>query len=372
MSFVTEKENEIRTVMVFCNSLDGFYDFRNELALALLPGYRVIVCAPDVVRKDELENEGCMIINTPMNRRGTNPVEDIRLFRQYKSLLKEYRPSVVLTYTIKPNIYGGYACRRLHIPYIANITGLGSTFERGGMVQKLVTVMYRNSLREAKCLFFQNEHNRDIVNAAGIHGEKCRMLPGSGVNMERHSFQEYPSDDKCMFLFVGRIMKEKGIEEFIAAASEFHGKKAVFGIAGYYEEGYKERIDRLCEEGILEYYGFHTDMESYYGKASAVIVPSYHEGMSNVILEASATGRPVIASDISGCREAVEDGMSGLLFRPRDSRALCDAVGRFLSMEPERRAEMGRNARKKMEQEFDRRLVVGSYMEEIKAVIPQI
>ena len=355
-----------KKIFILCNSLGGFYDFRNELAQALLERYEVTVCAPDDARQKELEEEGCRVIRTPINRRGTNPVQDSRLYRQYRNLLAQHRPSVVLTYTIKPDIYGGSACRKLDIPYIENITGLGTTFERGGIVCRLVTAMYRHALKDAVCVFFQNTYNRDVLQRAGIRWKKDSILPGSGVNLVKHGILPYPDRGVCEFLFVGRVMKEKGIEEFLYSAEKYHSDRVRFGIVGYCEEEYEERLKQLSDQDIVRFYGFSTDMPQYYERAGVVVVPSYHEGMSNVILEASASGRPVIASDISGCREAVDDGMTGILCRSRDSESLAEAVRCMIDKTPEERAEMGRRARGKMEREFDRDIVVSHYMSEIE------
>ena len=360
------KSSKRDNIMILCNSLGGFYDFRGEVAYALLKRYNVVICAPDDVHIKELADAGCHVRMTPMNRRGMNPFQDIKLYRQYKQLLKEFRPRVVLTYTIKPNIYGGVSCRRVHVPYIVNITGLGTTFERGGAVKTLVTAMYKSALKDAVCVFFQNNYNRDVLERSGIKWKKDIVLPGSGVNLEKHGILPYPDKGVCEFLFVGRVMKEKGIEEFLYSAEKYHSDRVRFGIVGYCEEEYEERLKQLSDQDIVRFYGFSTDMPQYYERAGVVVVPSYHEGMSNVILEASASGRPVIASDISGCREAVDDGMTGILCRSRDSESLAEAVRCMIDKTPDERAEMGRRARGKMEREFDRDIVVSHYMSEIE------
>ena len=361
MPDIDNREN----VMILCNSLGGFYDFRGEVAKSLVEKYNVIVCAPDEVHIKELADAGCHVRKTPINRRGMNPLQDMKLYRQYRSLLKEYRPKTVLTYTIKPNIYGGEACRKMHIPYITNITGLGTTFERGGAVQKLVTVMYRSALKDAVCVFFQNNYNRDVLEKAGIIHTRDEVLPGSGVNLDKYCILPYPDKSPLEFLFVGRVMKEKGIEEFLYCAERYHSADVRFGIVGYCEEEYEGRLKELSGRGVIEFYGFSTDMKEYYKNAGVIVVPSYHEGMSNVLLEASSSGRPVIASDISGCREAVDDKVTGILSRPRDRENLADAVQRMIDKTPQERREMGINARKKMEREFDRSKVIKCYLEEI-------
>ena len=353
-------------IMILANSSGGIYDFRNEIVEALLKKGEVIVCVPDEVATDKLRGEGCQVIMTPINRRGMNPLQDMGLYRLYRKILKKYKPDTVLTYTVKPNIYGGLACRLAHIPYITNITGLGTTFERGGMVQKLVTAMYRIALKKADCVFFQNAYNKEVLNKLHIRGKSERLVPGSGVNLQRHQAESYPTGEQTEFLFVGRIMKEKGIEEYLEAAIRFHTDNVKFGILGYCEEAYEERINQLSETGIITFYGFDTQVHKYLTEASAIVVPSYHEGMSNVVLEASATARPVLATDISGCREGIEDGVTGFLFESRNAEALCEKIEQFLGLTVEERVKMGQAARKWMEQKFDRKIVVTAYIEEIE------
>lgn len=361
----------MKKVLILANSASGLYDFRNELLLSLLKEYEVHVSLPDEEKVPELANEGCKVHHTAIDRRGMNPVRDLGLFFSYRKLMKEVKPDVVLTYTIKPNIYGNLCCRMKHIPYIVNITGLGSAFENGGMVQKIVVFLYRMALKKASCIFFQNKKNQEIFEQYGIAGKKTRLVPGSGVNLDRHAFEEYSSnEEKLIFLYVGRVMKEKGIDELLYAAKELCHEypQAVFRLVGNYEDDYKDIIEQYEKEGILELIGYQKEIHPYYKEAAAVLMPSYHEGMSNVILEASATGRPILASDIPGCQEGFEDGVTGFGFSARDKEALLDALRRFVKLSYEERAQMGRNARAKMEREFDRKQVVNAYLEEIHAV----
>lgn len=358
----------MKKVLILCNSSGGLYDFRNELVLELLKTNQVYVSVPDEVAIEQLQAEGCQIIHTDINRRGMNPVQDMGLFTSYWKLLKQVKPDVVLTYTIKPNIYGGFCCRLQRVPYIVNITGLGTTFERGGMLKKMVVTMYKTALKKADCVFFQNGRNKQIFEENGIYGKKAKRVNGSGVNVEKYGYEAYPGNEKPKFLFVGRLMKEKGIEEYLSCAKKY-AKRAEFDIIGYCEEAYEEEVNKLQQEGILRFHGFRKDVKSFYKDTDAVVIASYHEGMSNVLLEAAATGRPVLATNIPGCREAVEDNMTGLLFAPRDVGALENTIEFFLSMATGQREAMGQAARAKMEQEFDRRHVVESYIEEIKRVI---
>lgn len=361
----------MKKVLILANSASGLYDFRNELVLSLLNEYEVHVSLPDVDKVPQLLEEGCKVHHTPIDRRGVNPVKDMGLLLAYWKLMKEVNPDVVLTYTIKPNIYGNLCCRLKRIPYIANITGLGSVFENGGLVQKLVVFLYKMALKKAACIFFQNQKNREIFEQYGIVGKKARLVPGSGVNLDRHRFEEYSSkEEKMIFLYVGRVMKEKGIEELLYAAKAICQEypQVTFRLVGNYEDDYKDIVEQYEKDGILELIGYQKEIHPYYKEAAAVLMPSYHEGMSNVILEASATGRPVLASNIPGCQEGFDDGVTGFGFPARDKEALLQALRRFMKLSHEERAQMGRNARAKMEREFDRKQVVSAYMEEIHAV----
>lgn len=357
------------TILILANSSGGLYDFRNELLLRLLEQHRVIISLPDQTKTKELQDEGCEIITTPINRRGVNPKEDIKLFQAYRKLLKQIKPDLVLTYTIKPNIYGGFACRLAKVPYMTTITGLGGAFDRKGLFLKMITTMYRMGMKKAECIFFQNTENRGIFEGFGIKGKKERLVNGSGVNLVRHTFEEYPQEEKTTFLFVGRVMKERGILEFLEAAVRLHREDVEFAILGYCDEDYQDMLNEYEQKGIIRQWGFHTEVHPYLAKASAIVIASFHEGMSNALIEAAATGRPVIASNISGCKEAFEEGSSGFGFTPGNADELIAAMEKFLALSTQERAFMGKAAREKMEREFDRNIVIDAYMAEIQTLL---
>lgn len=355
-------------ILVLTNSSGGLYDFRNEFIQAMLAEHEVYISMPDDVKEQELAAEGCKIIKTAINRRGINPLEDLKLYRAYGRMMKELKPDLVVTYTIKPNIYGGFAAAQRKIPYIATITGLGGAFDRTGILLKVIVTMYRTGLKRAACVFFQNEENRGIFRRLGITPKKTRMVMGSGVNLERHRYEEYPAGNETHFLFVGRVMKERGILEYIEAAKALHNDTVFFDIMGYCDEDYQDMLDALEKDGVVRQIGFHTEVHPYLTAASAIVVASFHEGMSNALIEGAATGRPVIASNISGCLEAFEEGQTGFGFTPGHADELIGAMKKFLALSYEERAAMGRRAREKMEREFDRKLVTGEYMEEVRRI----
>ncbi len=360
-------------ILFLANNSTGLYAFRNELLLSLkVKGYEVVVSIPDDEHRADIEKEGIRVVHTELDRRGMNPVKDLDLLKAYRKLLKKERPDVVLTYTIKPNVYGGYVCGRLGIPFISTITGLGSAFEKGGIVQKLVTFMYRISMKRCSCLFFQNAENKALFERLGITGLKTRLVGGSGVNLEYHKKADHKDrDDVTKFLYVGRLMKEKGIEEYLYAARKMHndfGSKVSFATLGYDDDNYLDIMKKAQDEGIVTAIPFHKDVRPFYADCDALVQPSYHEGMSNVIMEAAAAGRPVLCSDISGCRELVDDGMTGFIFKPCDGQSLYDTMTRFMGLSYEDRIKLGDAGRAKMEKEYDRHIIVRSYTEEIERI----
>jgi len=359
----------VKKILILANSSGGLYDFRNELVEKLLKEYQVSVSLPDEVRTKELAKEGCRVIHTPINRRGVNPAEDFRLLADYRKIMKEEKPDLVLTYTIKPNIYGGLCCRLMKIPCIVTVTGLGSTFQKEGILLKMIVAMYRMGLKKAACVFFQNEENRQIFEKYKIKGRKDKLVKGSGVSLKRHVLEEYPPQGVTKFLFVGRMMKEKGIEELLEAARALHDPGVAFELLGYCDEDYQDRLDEWEEKGYIRQLGFHPDVHEYLKQASALVLPTYHEGMSNVLMEAAATGRPVIATNISGCKEIFEEGVTGFGCESKSSGDLIRALQEFLKLSREERARMGQKGREKMEREFDREKVVKDYYEEISRVL---
>lgn len=357
-------------ILILANHSGGLYDFRKDLIAELKTHASVAVAVPHNDRWDELNGLADRVIELPIDRRGMNPLHDGKLFRQYRAILGEIKPDLVLTYTIKPNIYGGLACRMAHIPYAVNITGLGSAIENGGWLKKFVLALYRPALKGAKVVFFENAGNRDTLAATGVVPKgRDVVLHGAGVNLEDYPCQPYPQAGPVRFLFVGRVMHEKGVDELFAAAKRMkqqYGEQVEFHMVGSFEEAYKPVMDQLEQAGVVKYHGYQSDMKPFYAMAGCVVLPSYHEGMSNVLLEAAASGRPLITSDIPGCREAVENGVSGYLCPAKDADALYEAMRRFAALSVEQRSQMGRCGRERMEQQFSKTAVVAETIKQLE------
>ena len=360
-------------ILVLTNNIGGLHSFRKEVVKAIAEaGYEVYISEPDDdERVRYFEEIGCHIVKTDFNRRGMNPVEDVKLMLKYWKMIKQLKPKAVLSYTIKPNIYGGIACRLTGTPQLANVTGLGDAMENGGWLQKLTVGLYKVGIGKAKCVFFQNATNKQFCETHGIVGRKTRLLPGSGVNLEHHTYQAFPKDEgKVRFLFIGRMQRDKGIEEYFAAAKVIKGRypNTEFQILGDVEGNYQDKLDALAKEGIVNYLGTTSDVRPYIGAVECTIMPSYHEGMSNVNLESAANGRPVITTDVPGCRETVDKGVTGFLVEAKDVMSLIDGIEKFLDLSREKKEQMGMEGRGKVEREFDRRIVVNKYLEELAQI----
>lgn len=351
--------------------------FRKELVSTLIHfGYLVGILTPYDDKFGELELLGARIFQTPMNRKGTNPFQDFFLFLKYLHLLKKEKPDIVLSYTIKPNIFGGLACRVLGIAQIANVTGLGDAVENPGFIKKVVLFLSKIAYKNISTVFFQNSHDKELYEQLSlVKMDQTKLLPGSGVNLRKHSYIKYPEeDDAVRLLFIGRIMTDKGIMELLEAIQRVHAKRlfVTCDIVGFFEDyTFKTAVEAFSSLGAGKYLGVSDDVHALMSNYHAVVLPSYHEGMSNVLLEAAATGLPVLASNIPGCRETFDEGISGFGFEPRSVDSLVQAIERFVDLPHEQKAAMGLAGRKKMEREFDRQIVVDAYMREIENILEE-
>lgn len=357
-------------ILILANYDVGLYKFRKELLEKLLEQYEVYISLPDGQYIDQLEKMGCYFIETDVDRRGTNVISDLNLIRFYRKIMKKYLPDVVLSYTIKPNIYGGIVAKQLKIPYIANVTGLGTALENDGFLQKILIRLYRYSLTDAQKVFFQNQKNMNFFKVNKIAVNLHDSLPGSGVNTNDFKVLDYPDDSEINFVFISRIMKDKGIDHYLEAAEHIKNKyeSVNFHICGFSEGNYEDKIEELHDNGTIIYHGMVDNIQDILKNMHCIVHPSYHEGMSNVLLESASSGRPIIASDIPGCRETFNDGETGFSFPKKNTEKLIDILEKFISLNNEERRKMGIQGRKKMEQEFDRQIVVEKYLEEIKNI----
>lgn len=359
-------------VLILSNAISAVYNQRKEFIDKLLrEGHSVAISTPEGVESSYFVDKGCHFIETPISRRGTNVITDMKLMKKYWQIIKVEKPDVILTYTIKANIYGGIVAKSLKVPYMTNITGLGSAVLNGGMLQRITLYLYRTALSRVSCVFFQNQENLEFFLDKGILKRPYRLIPGSGVNLEKYRVLDYEDGDKLNFLFISRVMKEKGIEEYFHAAEVIRTKypETAFHILGLYEDDYKDRLEDLEGRGIIQYHGYQESMNDFYAMSHCIVHPTYAEGMSNVLLESSACGRPVITTNISGCREVVDEGVNGFFVEKQDAEDLVRVIERFRALPHEQRKTMGLAGRKKVEETFDRNIVMQVYMEEINQIL---
>lgn len=360
----------MKRILFLVNHDVVIYNFRLEIVEKFISdGHEVHICSPYGERIDDLVGLGAKYHKIEIERHGTNPIRELKLLCEYKKLIKRVCPDICLGFTIKPNIYGALAARKYKIPFVANITGLGTAVENPGVKQVIMVLLYKYAFRKVQRVFFQNEENRQFFGTHKIAVGKGDLLPGSGVNLERYSYKKYPNDTVVKFAFVSRIMQEKGIDQYLEAAEELtkKHKNVEFHVCGFCEPEYRGKLQEKVAENVVNYHGMIRDVAAFIGEMHCIIHPTYYpEGISNVLLEACATGRPVIATNRSGCREVIDEGVNGYFVLQKDSRSVESVVEKFLSLSWSEKEQMGKAARIKVEKEFDRQIVVRKYVEEVQ------
>lgn len=355
--------------MLLTNASGGLYGFRKELIYELLKQHSVYAGSPLTLYKDELAEMGVHLIDLPLDRRGMNPIHDFKLLRQYNKIIKQIKPDLVITYTIKPNVYGGIVCRKNKVPYTVNITGLGTAFQKQRLIKTIVVFLYQIALRKAKVVFFENSANKDIfIESRIIKREQACVLNGAGVNLDQYKYLPYPEDESIFkFLFIGRVMKEKGVDELFDAMKLLvkDGYHCELNVVGGCEENYEPVMKQYEKEGWLKYYGYQDDVIPFIEESHCFVLPSWHEGMANTNLECAASGRPIITSNIPGCKEAVIEDVTGLLCEPGNSQSLYITMKKMLLIDVNNRKIMGYEGRKHMERVFDKRKVVRKTLSEL-------
>lgn len=365
-------------VLMTVNTAWNIWNFRRALVRHLLQeGSRVTVLAPFDQSVADLEGAGCRLLPLDMNAKGLNPVEDFRLMKQMERHFKAEQPDVILSYTIKNNVFGAFAARSCGIPFIPNVTGLGTAFLSGGLLQGVAETLYRQAFGSLRTVFFQNEDDRDLfVGRRLVRQDQARLLPGSGIDLDYYQPADYPDEAAApVFLMISRLLRDKGVVEFVEAARIVKGanKNARFQILGAIGAENRtaipeSQVGAWVNEGLVEYLGTAPDVRNVIRDAGCVVLPSYREGAPRTLIEAAAMARPVIATDVPGCRAVLDRDVSGYLCDVRSSVSLAAAISRFLALSVEERRAMGLAGRKKMEREFSEKLVVSRYLEAISGV----
>lgn len=355
-------------ILIIANSSVGLVKFRKELIIKILERHKVFIATKIDECENELRSIGAEVCELQMERRSIRLKKEWKLIKQIQSEVKRIRPDLIITYTIKPNIYGGIIARKNKIPYVVNITGLGTAFQSEELFKWIIIHLYRIALKKARVVFFENRENkRKLIQEKIICEEQGTVLNGAGVNLESFAYKAYPSITNRNYLYMGRVMKEKGVDELFSAIQRLHAvyPDVKLMILGEYEEDYEEKVKAMVNKGIAIYIGWVNDVRAYVENSICTVLPSYHEGMSNTLLESAAMGRPVITSDISGCREALVDGISGLLVQVKDEDDLYAKMKQFYELPYNEKVEMSVEARKFIEKNFDKNKVIQDTLNKI-------
>lgn len=367
-------------VLITVNAAWNVWNFRQSLVARLLAeGHRVTILAPPDEAVPALERLGCRVLPLEMDVRGLNPLADLRLMLRFRAIFRRERPDIVFSFTIKNNIFGALAARAAAVPFVPNVTGLGTAFLSGGLLQRVAEGLYRRAFRKLPVVFFQNDEDCALFVGRGlVRPGQARVLPGSGIDLTRFVPSPMPADatQPTVFLMVARLLRDKGVVEYVEAARAIRAVRADvrFQLLGPAGAENRTAIDMAevqgwAAEGCIDYLGTTEDVRPFFRVASCAVLPSYREGAPRTLIEAAALGRPAIATDVPGCRAVVEDGVTGFLCAARDGESLAAAMRRFLDLPDEARAAMGAAARHRMERHYDEAIVMRAYLDALQAAL---
>ncbi|MGM8239602.1 glycosyltransferase family 4 protein [Clostridium perfringens] len=369
-------------IALITNHDDDVYCFRKELIEGIIEsGYDILISCPNGEKLKLMEDIEFIHDDVFIDRRGTNPLSDFRLLIHYRKMMSKYKPDMVLNYTVKPNIYASLAAGSLGIPYINNVTGLGSILSMGKLMKGFVLTLFKIAFRKSTCIFFQNEENMKLAIKQGLVYGDYQLIPGSGVNTERFPLQNYPNGgdgingEKIVFNYIGRVLRDKGVDDYIEAAKRIKKNypNTEFNIIGFIEpteSHYEKELERLKEDNIVIYRGQQKDVKPFIERSHAIIHPStYGEGMSNVLLENASSGRFIITTDNPGCKETLINGTTGFQYHGGNVVELVLKIEEFLIMDNKQRQEMGKKGREYVEKNFSREIVKNAYIKRINKKI---
>lgn len=369
-------------IALLTNNDDDIYCFRKELIEGLInEGYEMLISCPNGPKFDLMRDIPFRYDDPVIDRRGTNVIADAKLFLHYRKLFKNERPDVVLTYTAKPNVYASIAARSLNIPYINNVTGIGSVVNMTGLKKSFILWLFKLAYKSAACVMFQNSTNMKLAVDSGMVKGDYKLIPGSGVDLNRYPLQTYPDGgdgiegNTVVFNYIGRILHDKGVDDYIEAAKRIKKKypNTEFNMIGFIEateNHYEKELTDLQKQGIVYYRGSQKDVKPWVKRAHAIIHPStYGEGMSNVLLENASSGRFLITTDNPGCKETVINGKSGYIYHGGNVDELVESITKFLNLDNDTRKSMGIEGRKHVESNFSREIVVDAYKEKINKIL---
>ncbi|WP_299792840.1 glycosyltransferase family 4 protein [uncultured Marivita sp.] len=367
-------------ILISVNAAWNIWNFRRPLVEALLAdGHKITILAPKDDSVPKLTALGCTVRHLEMDVKGLNPLQDAKLVLRLRHHFRLIRPDVILSFTIKNNLFGALVAKAAKIPFIPNVTGLGTAFLSGGLLERVAVTLYKGAFRNLPVVFFQNEDDKALFLERGLVTEgQARCLPGSGIDLDRFASVAYPSQSEAPeFLMIARLLRDKGVLEYVEAARLVKKRHpdVRFQLLGATEAENRTAISRHVvsgweQEGVIEYLGTVEDVRPFIEAAQCVVLPSYREGAPRTLIEAAAMARPLIATDVPGCRAVVDDGKTGFLCKVRSGESLASACEVFLALPHEKRAALGCAGRAKMEQEFGQNIVVDAYRDVIGELVP--
>jgi glycosyltransferase involved in cell wall biosynthesis len=369
-----------KKVAIIENHELGIYSIRHDLVKAIAAKYDVTVLTEvdDSFKNGDLET---LVHFVDVGKAVLNPATALKYYSRLKKALLISKPDVCITFTIRPAIYGNLVTSKLKIPTISTITGTGPLFDSKSVSYTIARQLYKRVLKKTRFVFFPNYDDLNgFVERGYIKMEQARRVPGSGINYEQFSPQPSTrgNDGKFVFLYISRLIKDKGILEYVEAASLLlkNYSNAEFHVIGPLWSGNKKSLTvtegelrKWVEGKLIVYHDKQKDVRPFIANADCVVMPSYREGMSNILLEGASMAKPLIATDVTGCRDVVEDGVNGLLCKVKNGKDLADKMKQMMKLSLEQRNEMGKKGREKMIREFDKKIVIQKYMEAIEEVI---
>jgi len=367
-----------KKIAIVSNTSWNLYNFRTNLAYALQSaGYEVVMIAPYDTYSEILKRD-FSYHDVNINNKGRNPLEDIKTIMHFFQVYRDVKPDVILSYTIKPNIYGTVAASLLNIKTINNISGLGTVFITKNLITKIAKFLYKSSHKKASAVFFQNRDDYDLfIQKKLIDPKKADILPGSGIDTAK--FKPIISDKKdhiFRFLLIARLLKDKGVYEYVDAARRLKKKykDIEFQLLGSLDASNltaisKEAVDRWVDEEVVTYLGHTDDVTEYISKVDCVVLPSYREGTPRTLLEAASMAKPIVTTNTVGCKDVVEDGITGFLCNVKDCKDLADKLEKMILLTEDERKQMGKLGREKMRKQYDEKIVIQKYLESIEELL---
>ena len=357
------------------NTAWNIYNFRRGIVKALLDdGHEVVAVAPRDEYVHRLQELGCTYAELPMKVSGINPLSDLLVFLRLCRIISSCKLDILLTYTIKPNIYGSLACRLIKIPVVCNVSGLGTVFIKRTVISRVAILLYRISVGKADHVFFQNDEDQELFTSKVRITGNTSLLNGSGVDLTQFQPRRIVNSDP-IFLMIGRPMVEKGIYEYVEAARIVLQRypNCQFHLLGRWDKNDKRSasVNEMSgweDEGILQYLGTSDNMVEMISKADVIVLPSYREGTPRTLLEGGAMGKVLIATDVPGCHHVVKDGVNGFLAEAKNAESLAAAIFRYFALSQDEIESMQIRSRSVIEEKFDERLIIGAYKEVITAM----